>query len=78
MIWSEFGSSSWSQLLIDTCEDTLIQKVDYPELLLYLTKFSKDQAKIVISAKDLLKHDLIGNLESLSVIQKDEYFKTSY
>ena len=65
----------YSHLLIDTYEETLIDKVDLEELDSILGKINYDNAKVMISGKRVLESD---QFKSETKEIKEQWMKTKY
>ena len=68
----------YSHLLLDTYEETIYESYDLAEIISLLEQVNFENAKIVISGKDLLESEIIEKESVLSDVLKEKYMKTKY
>ena len=68
----------YSNLLQDTYEETIYESYDLAEIISLLEQVNFENAKIVISGKDLLESEILEKESVLSDVLKEKYMKTKY
>ena len=68
----------YSHIILDTYEEAFYGSYDLTEIVSLLEEVTYDNAKIVISGKDILSSDIFDPETAQSEVVKEQYMKTKY